>query len=246
MNLPALKRQVAEFSKLIWDKGWVANHDGNITVKLDENRILATPTGISKREIHQEDVLVLDLSTGKLLSGKHRPFSELYMHLEYYHSRGDVGAVIHAHPPVSSSFAVAGVEIEPRILPEAVVSIGARIPMAPVETPGSIQAKNQIRTLSKYFDVLLLENHGPVSAGSDLEQAYLRLELVEHIANIQQRASWLGNCKLVPDRIVEKLLKTRKKAGLGYEARGESVPDDLDVEDSPVEELINMMISQLS
>jgi len=245
MNLQALRRQVAEYSRRLWDRGWVANHDGNITIRLDGGRLLATPTAVSKGAIREEDVLVLDMESGAVIAGAGRPFSELYMHLEFYAVRDDVMAVIHAHPPVLCSFAVAGHEVEPTIMPEPVVSLGPRIPLAPPVQPGSIQAKHQMRALAKLFDLILLGNHGPVACGADLEQAYLRLELAEHVADIQQRAIWLGGSRRIPDRFMEPLLKARRKAGLGPEARG-PVPAVPSLENAPVEDLIRDLVKEIN
>ncbi len=242
MNLQALRRQVADYSQRLWKKGWVANHDGNLTVRVDDGRLLATPTAVSKGAITEEDVLVLDLESGGVISGRGRPFSELYMHQEIYWQRGDVGAVIHAHPPVLCSFSVAGIEVDPGIMPEPVVSLGPRIPLAPPAQPGSIQARHQLRALALLFDVILLGNHGPVVAGTDLEQAFLRLELAEHVADIQQRAIWLGGAQRIPERFVASLLKSRRKAGLGPEARGPVSPSAPSLEDVSVEDLVRALV----
>jgi len=245
MNLQALRRQVAETSRLIWEKGWVANHDGNVTARADRGRILATPTAVSKAAVGEEDVLLLDGETGSVLAGRGRPFSELYMHQEIYRERADVNAVIHAHPPVLCSFAVAGIEVETAIMPEPVVSLGPRIPLAPPVQPGSLRAKQQLRALAKLFDVILLGNHGPVAAGGDLEQARLRLELAEHVADIQQRATWLGGARRIPERFMEPLLKARTKAGLGPGARGARPPASA-LEEAPVEELVRALVEDVS
>ncbi|MFH1531801.1 MAG: class II aldolase/adducin family protein [Pseudomonadota bacterium] len=246
MNIQALRRQVAETSRRVWEKGWVANHDGNITVRVDGGRLLATPTAVSKGAIREEDVLLLDGGTGAVIAGNGRPFSELYMHQEIYGARPDVTAVIHAHPPVLCSFAVAGIEVEPSIMAEPVVSLGSRIPLAPTVLPGSIQAKQQLRALATLFDVILLGNHGPVAAGTDLEQAYLRLELAEHVADIQQRAIWLGGVRRIPDRFLEPLLQSRKKAGLGPAARGPVPPGTPSLEDASVEDLVRALVEDVS
>lgn len=246
MNIQALRREIAEFSQRIWEKGWVANHDGNLTVRGDGGRLLATPTAVSKGAIREADILLLDGDTGAVISGAGRPFSELYMHQEIYRCRPDVTAVIHAHPPVLCSFAVAGVEVDPAIMPEPVVSLGPRIPLAPPVLPGSVQAKHQLRALAKLFDVILLGNHGPVAAGADLEQAFLRLELAEHVADIQQRATWLGGAQRIPERFMEPLRKSRRKAGLGPEARGPVPPSTPSLEDAPVEALVRALVEDVS
>jgi len=168
------------------------------------------------------------------------------MHLEFYRERADVNAVIHAHPPALCSFAVAGIEVETAIMPEPVVSLGPRIPLAPPVLPASLQAKQQLRALAKLFDVVLLGNHGPVAAGNDLEQAWLRLELAEHVADIQQRATWLGRARRIPDRFMEPLIKSRSKAGLGPDARGQAPPEARSLEDAPVEDLVRALVEDVS
>ncbi|MBM4370058.1 MAG: class II aldolase/adducin family protein [Deltaproteobacteria bacterium] len=245
MNVQALRREVARISRRLWERGWVANHDGNVTVRLEGGRVLATPTAVSKGDVREEDVLVLDGASGKVLSGARRPFSELYLHLEAYRVRDDVHAVVHAHCPVLCSFAVAGLEVDPAILPEAVVSLGPRIPLAPPALPGSLPAKQQIQALARLFDVILLSSHGPVALGADLEQAYLRLELAEHVAGIQQRATWLGGARRIPEAWLDPLLKSRRKAGLGPEARGLS-PAVPALADAPVEELVAALVRETS
>lgn len=245
MNIQALRRQVVVYCRLLWDKGWVANHDGNITVRIGPNRILATPTAMSKREIREDDLLILDIDTGKVLTGSRKPFSELYLHTEAYKVRDDVQTVIHAHPRTLCSFSVAGIEVEPRIMPEPVVSIGERIPLTPPVMPGSPQAREQIRALARLYDVILLGNHGPVSFGTDLEQAFLRLELAEHVASIQQQATWLGRMNLIPEVHLKDLLKARKKAGLGPEARGVKVPPELSPANAAIPDLVKALVEKL-
>lgn len=241
----ALRRDLVKYSCRVWERGWVANHDGNLSVRVDRNRILATPTAFSKGEVREDDLLLIEIWTGKVISGKHRPFSELPLHLEYYQVRPDVQAVIHAHPPTSCGFAIAGLEVDPRITPEAVVSIGDRIPLAPTVKPGSLAARQQIRSLGALYDVVMLGNHGTLACGNDLEMAFLRTELVEHLAKMQQQAMLLGNLRLIQDEWVAELLKKRKSAGLGPEARGARVPPARVLADLPVEEIISSMVEQL-
>jgi L-fuculose-phosphate aldolase len=245
MDLPCLKRSLVKYSQRVWERGWVANHDGNLSARVDKRRILVTPTAFSKREVTEEDLLLIELDSGKVLSGKHKPFSELPMHLEYYKIRDDVGAVVHAHPPVAFGFAIAGIEVDPRITPEAVVSLGDRIPLAPVVPPGTFESKQQIRSLGQVYDAILLANHGVIAGGTDLEQAYLRVELVEHLARAQQQAMLLGNLRLIPDPWVVDLLAKRKKAGLGPEARNQKTPPPRRLAELPVQELIAALVEKV-
>lgn len=246
MQLQAMRREMVKYSRRVWERGWVGNHDGNITARLDKNRVLATPTAFSKVEIKEEDLLVMDLWSGKVLSGAHKPFSELGMHLEWYKARNDVQAVLHAHPPVSTGFSCAGIEVEPRITAEAVVSLGDRIPLAPPVVPGSLESRQQVRFLGNVYDVIMLGNHGLISCGADLEQAYLRMELAEHLARIQQGAIQAGGLRLIPDVWVEDLLAKRKKAGLGPEARNAPVPPPKDLSRLPMDELVATLVERLT
>lgn len=241
----ALRRDIVKYSRRIWERGWVANHDGNLSVRIDKSRILATPTAFSKEEIREDDLLVIEIWTGKVVSGKHRPFSELPLHLEYYQVRDDVQAVIHAHPPTASGFSIAGLEVDPRITPEAVVSLGDRIPLAPTVRPGSLAARQQIRSLGNLYDAIMLGNHGTLACGIDLEMAYLRTELVEHLARMQQQAMLLGNLRMIQDDLVAELMKKRKAAGLGPEARNAPAPPRRELSELPVEEIISTMVEKL-
>jgi L-fuculose-phosphate aldolase len=241
----ALRRDLVKFSRLIWQRGWVANHDGNLSVRVDKSRILATPTAFSKDEVREDDLLLIEIWTGKVLTGKHRPFSELPLHLEYYQVRDDAQAVIHAHPPAASGFAIAGLEVDPRITPEAVVSLGDRIPLAPTVRPGSLAARQQVRSLGTLYDAIMLGNHGTLACGDTIEMAYLRTELVEHLAKMQQRAMLLGNLRLIQDEWVAELMQKRKSAGLGPAARGTKAPPVSELADLPVEEIISSMVEKL-
>ncbi|MCC6748810.1 MAG: class II aldolase/adducin family protein [Deltaproteobacteria bacterium] len=212
-----LRQQLAAFSHRVWERGWVANHDGNLSLRLPRERLLCTPTGVSKGGLSAEAMLVVDAS-GKVLSGKGRPFSELGLHLAYYHGRPDVQAVLHAHPPTATGFGVAGVGLDRPFLPEAVVSLGPEVPTVPLTAPGSEAAQ----VLSGYvteYDALLLAGNGALCCGVDLEQAYLRMELVEHLAKVALVAHQLGGIQALPAQLLEPLLAARTRAGLGPAAR---------------------------
>ncbi len=214
-----LRRECIHWIHKVAAKGWVANHDGNLTVRLPAGRLLATPTAMSKAELTEHDLLVLD-ARGKVLHGRHRPFSELSLHRAVYEVREDVGAVLHAHPPAATAFGVAGKVLDPCIIAEAVVSLGDRIPLIPYAFPGCAEGLDALREAIRFDDVVILENHGALSVGRDPEQAFLRMELCEHLARIHLEATALGGARRLPDRDIERLLQRRKAAGLGPEARG--------------------------
>lgn len=246
MNSQALRREIVKYCQRTWDRGWVANHDGNLSVRLDRNRILTTPTAFSKKEVREEDILTVEIWTGKVVSGRHKAFSELSLHVECYKTRDDVNAVLHAHPPVATAFAVAGIEVETRITPEAVVSLGDRVPLAPVAIPGTLESAQQVRYLCNVYDAMMLGNHGVLTCGTDLEQAYLRCELVEHLARVQRNAMLMGSLRLIPGEWVPELLNKRKKAGLGPEARkSPPVKSPRTLSQLPMDQLLPALVQQL-
>jgi len=218
VNEAQLRQELARLSRRTWERGWVANHDGNLSVRLKRGRLMCTPTGLSKGELSADMMLVVD-ETGKVLSGRLRPFSELNLHLAIYHARPDVGAVLHAHPPTATGFGVAGVALDRPFLPEAVVSLGPAIPLVPLCRPGE-EAVQAIAPYLDEHDVLMLAGNGVVSAGVNLEMAYLRMELVEHLCRIALVARQLGGINALPDTMLRPLLDARTRAGLGPEARG--------------------------
>lgn len=211
-----LRREVAEVSRLVWERGWVANHDGNVTARLSPGRILATPTGLSKRVIDGEMLLVVD-GGGRVLRGRLRPFSEIGIHLLVYRARPDVGCVLHAHPPHATARAATGAAL-PSFLPEAVVSIGAETPLVPLAMPGR-EAEAAIEPFVRSHDAVLVEGNGVFSWGDDPEQAFLRMELVEHLARIAHLAEATGGVRELPRDMLDKLLARRAAAGLGPAGR---------------------------
>ncbi len=225
MTLPAdeqrLREAIASASRLLWKRGWAANHDGNVTVRLDDGRILATPTAVSKRLIGADDVLLLS-ADGNLLDGQRtagKPFSELHLHLRCYRERADAKAVVHAHPPTATGFAVAGLALTTPILAEAIVSLGPGAPLVGYALPGSPALEEGLAAALVDADAALLANHGVIAVGVDVEQAYLRVELVEHLATIELAARQLGRVNRLPEADVATLLQKRAAAGLGPLAR---------------------------
>lgn len=208
-------RLVSEMARLVWDRGWVANHDGNLSVRLGEDRFLATPTALSKRLVTEDDLVVVDLE-GTVIEGSRRIFSEWRLHAAAYAVRPDVGAVVHAHPPHATAAGLTGLSLQHLPLPEAVVSLG-RVPTArsldPAEGPAEVQR------LCARDDAILLPGNGVLAVGDDLEQAYLRLELVEHLCRILSAARAQGRVRPLPPGIEQAMLERRRAAGLGPEGR---------------------------
>lgn len=207
------KLAVVEISRRLHARGWVANHDGNVSVRVGPDRIWATPTAVSKGEVTEEMLVLVDMD-GKRVAGRLKPFSEIDLHLACYRAREDVRAVVHAHPPTATGFACAGVELPAAMMPEAVVSLGPVIPTVPYALPGPAAASAAGEAVARH-DALLLGNHGALTVGVDAEQAYLRMELVEHYARIAKVALELGGPRGLPAADVQKLLEARARAGLG-------------------------------
>lgn len=215
---PQLRQDLTRFGRRLWDRGWVANHDGNLSVRLPRGRVLCSPTGVSKADLSAEMSLVVDEATGKKISGQLRPFSELNLHLAFYDCREDAQAVVHAHPPLATAFGVAGLELPHPFLPEAVVSLGGSIPTVPVAMPGQ-GAVDAVAPYLADHHALLLAGNGVLTCGADLEQAYLRMELVEHLCQIAHAARDLGGVQKLPPSMIEALVAAHVKAGLAPRQR---------------------------
>jgi L-fuculose-phosphate aldolase len=212
--LPRLRSQVVAISRRLHDNGWVANHDGNGSVRLNGNRLLITCSSISKREVDDASLLVVDMD-GNVLEGRGRPFSELDLHLAAYRARPEVDAVLHAHPPFATAFGLVDLELSPIAIPEIVVSLGDRIPTLPRFLPRDPEAVKRIESCAAEFDAMLISGNGALTLGADLHQALLRMELVEHYAKILHAARALGTPLPLSSTELEKLLEARKRTGLG-------------------------------
>ncbi len=207
-----LKRDIIEVGRRLHQKGFVASNDGNISVRLNDSQILTTVTGVSKGFLSSEHIALVDRK-GRKISGKAGPSSELKMHLVIYDKRPDVKAVVHAHPPVATGFAVAGIPLAQCILPEVVVSLGA-VPVAAYGTPSTTEVCDSILPHVNSAEAFLLANHGAVTLGADLLKAYYRMETVEHFAKILLTARLLGNVNVLSREQVEKLIEIRKQMGV--------------------------------
>ena len=221
VTLPELERELVRVCRALHARGWVANHEGNATVLTPDGRILATPTAMSKADVREADLIVVDRQ-GRKVSGGRKAFSELPMHLVSYQSRTDVGAVVHAHPPAATAFAAAGQAIEATFLPEFVVSIGGRVPLVPFALPGSESLNNALLPFMEPFDVVLLQNHGVLAWGPDLSTALNRIEHCEEAASVLLNVRALGGPKPLPDEVVRLLLDSRTQAGLGPAGRAKT------------------------
>ena len=207
-----LKRDLVEVGRRVYARGYVASNDGNISARLDEKRILITPTGISKGFMTPEDMVVVDLD-GNVVSGTKKPSSEVFMHLAAYKHRPDVHGVCHAHPPYATGFAVAGIPLDKCILPEVVVVLGG-IPLVEYGTPGTEEFFAPVLKRIDKYDAFLLANHGALTIGKDLFNAYYKMETLEHFAHIAFVAQQLGHMNVLNRDQVQKLTDLRAKFGV--------------------------------
>ena len=213
-----LRHEIVLVGKALHEKGFVGATDGNISVRLGENRVLVTPSGISKGFLKPENMVVADLKGRVIYSASEgerslHPSSEFPLHLQAYHQRPDVRAVVHAHPPIAIACSIAGISLDTPVIPEVVVTLGG-IPTTPYATPGTSEGAEVIQDYIGERDALLLDHHGVVTVGETAMSAYLKMEKVEHAAQIILAAAQLGNVRpLLPDQ-VEKLIDIRQRYGL--------------------------------
>jgi L-fuculose-phosphate aldolase len=194
-------------------KGWVANHDGNLSVRTGNQTFAVTPTARAKFSISSQDIFEVDQS-GNTVSGQGKVFSEWGVHSRIYQKRNEVHAVVHAHPPYATAVGCANQEMMTTALPEAVVSLGPGIPLVGLALPGSSPFFTELDALIPHYDAIMVAGNGVFSWGKDLEQAFLRLELVEHLAHIFLESHRLGGPKLLSSDQVKILMSKRLEAGL--------------------------------
>src|SRR5215831_3577005 len=214
-----LREDICQIGRLVFQKGWVAANDGNITIRLDAERILATPTGVCKGMMSSDDLIIVDMK-GNKISGRAERTSEIAMHLTVYELRPDIKAVVHAHPPVSTGYATAGRTLNLALLPEVVIGLGC-VPLADYGLPGTPALTEPMLPLIPKYDALLMANHGAVCYGEDVFKAYFRMETMEHFARIQLVAELLGGPKVLPREEVDKLLDSRTRYGVKAKSSGE-------------------------
>ena len=195
MDDKVLREQICDICNKMWRLGWVAANDGNITVKIDKNTFLATPTGISKSFITPEKLVKIN-SNGEVIEGLpgYKPSSEIKMHLRCYTEREDVGAVVHAHPPTATGFALAQIPLDSYSLIESSITIGS-VPITPFGMPSTDEVPESIAPFLAEHDVVLLENHGALAVGSDVITAFYRMETLELSAKTVFVARMLNNGK---------------------------------------------------
>jgi L-fuculose-phosphate aldolase len=207
-----LRAQVVEICRLMYEKHLVVASDGNVSVKLSPDRMLFTPSGVGKGFLTPDQLVVTNLA-GEKLSGRLKPSSEIRMHLCAYQQRADINAVIHAHPPLSTAFSIAGISLAQCILPEVVLTLGS-VPTTRYATPTTAEGPEVVKEYISDYDALILDRHGTLTVGENLMSAFMKLEKVEHAALVTFYARQLGNVNLLTKEQVEKLLKAREELGI--------------------------------
>ncbi|HJS51938.1 MAG TPA: class II aldolase/adducin family protein [Pyrinomonadaceae bacterium] len=210
MDEPSARKLICEIGKLLYERSYVVASDGNVSIRLDENTVLATPTMTCKGRMAEDSLALTDMD-GKPLTDR-RASSELAMHLLIYKMRSDVKAVCHAHPPHGTAFAVAGLAIDKPILSEVILTLGC-VPLTDYGTPSTDELTEAMKPYVAHHNALLMANHGAVAYGADLWQAFDRLETLEHTAKIAILAKALGGANDLPQDAIEKLIDIREKAG---------------------------------
>ena len=215
----ALREQICDICHKMWQLGWVAANDGNISAKLEDGSFMATPTGISKSFITPEKLVRIDREGNVLeaLEG-YRPSSEIKMHLRCYEERADVGAVLHAHPPAATGYAVANIPLDEYSMIETVLTLGS-IPVTPYGTPSTYEVPDAIAPYLGEHDALLLQNHGALTVGADVVTAYYRMETLELFAKISLNAHLLGGAKELSGENIDRLISMRQGYGIRSEER---------------------------
>jgi len=212
MNLFSLKKDIVEVGRRVYARGYVASNDGNISARLDENRVVITPTGVSKGFMSMDEMVVVDMK-GKVVGGGKKPSSEMFLHLEVYKHRADVNGIVHSHPPYATGFAVAGIPLDKCILPEVIIVLGG-IPLVEYGTPGTEEFYRPVIRIVDKHDAFLLANHGTLTLGKDVFNAYYKTETLEHFAHIAFVAQQLGAMNVLNREQVQKLTDLREKFGI--------------------------------
>jgi L-fuculose-phosphate aldolase len=208
----ALRADIVEVGRRMYARGYTASNDGNISVRLGSDRLLMTPKSVCKGFMTPDMMCVTDLN-GRKLEGERDPSSEMLMHLEVYRQRHDAQAVVHAHPPIATGFAVAGIPLDKAVLAEVVTTLGS-IPIAEYATPSTNELPEAVRKYIKAHDGMLLANHGALTIGSDLFSAYYKMETIEHFAKISLVARLLGRENLISRDEVMRLQGLRGTYGI--------------------------------
>lgn len=202
-------RDMTSYGRMLHRRHYVSGTDGNLSIRLDASHIVTTPTGVSKRWMKPEEMVIVDMA-GRKVSGKCQPSSEIQVHLTIYEMRPDIHAVVHAHPCTATAFAASGLDLTEPICSELVLTLG-KIPLAPYAHPGTRELSDALRPFIKDHDAILMESHGVVTYAENIQKAYLSMEAVEHCATISLVTKLLGCQKTLNEQAVNRLLAARSK-----------------------------------
>ncbi len=203
MNIWQARKEIVEIGRRCYDRGFVAATDGNMSCRVGGDLIAATPAGLCKGMLAADDIVILD-AAGRRVEGHREASSEILLHLEIYKERPDVGGVVHAHPPTATGFAVARMPLAECVLPEVITTLG-NVPLAPYATPSTDEVPESIRPKLRDYNAFLLANHGTVTLGATLLEAYFTLEKVEQFARVMLVARQLGRVSVLTEDDVKKL-----------------------------------------
>ncbi|MBP2100383.1 class II aldolase/adducin family protein [Enterococcus rivorum] len=215
-----IRQEICEIGRRIYDRGFVAANDGNISIRTEEDVIFCTPTGVSKGYLRPDMIVKMNLK-GELLSDNARPSSEVKMHLRVYQENPTVKAVCHAHPVVATSYAIAGIPLDKPLCPEAIVTLGI-VPLAPYAKPGTQEVPDSIAPYCKEYNAVLLANHGALTWGKDLTEAYYRMESLEHYAKLTMyTGSILNQVRGLNKQQIDEVIAIRESLGVSTGGRPE-------------------------
>jgi L-fuculose-phosphate aldolase len=227
------RQEIIKVCRLMWEKDYISAGDGNVSVRLADDRFLVTPSGFSKGFLQPDQLLVIDWDAnivGPLYGANRalRPSSEVFVHLESYRRRSDIVSVVHAHPPMAVALSIAGISLAKCILPEVVATMGL-IPTTQYATPSSIEGAEVIAGIIEHYDALILQRHGSVTVGTSAWDAYLKLEKLEHTAIITKTLAELGKLNMMSEEDVAKLVARRAEKGQLSPAQAEALCNECNV-----------------
>lgn len=232
-----LRQQICDCARTLYERGHNAPADGNVSARLSERYLLCTPTLSHKGALSAQDIVKVRAEDGSAVDRGQTASSEIRMHLAIYAHRPDIGAIVHAHSPNTVGLSVAGVSLQRPVVPEAILALGG-VPTVPYASPTTQDVASAVLPFALRYDAFVLERHGPVSLGADLDQAFGRLEIVEHTARITIAALSAGGAKPLPEQEAARLRAMAVAAGvlrdpdgappsLGEEPRAETIDDAL-------------------
>jgi L-fuculose-phosphate aldolase len=220
----AARLAIVRVCKRLYERGLIAGTEGNVSVRVSDERVVVTPAGMAKADLVAEDLVELALD-GRPVGGPHPPSTEIAVHLRIYARRADVRAVVHAHPPTASGFAVAGESFPEGVLPEVIITLGP-VPLVPYATPGTAGLADRFEPFLGDHDAFLMANHGATTVGPTLAVAHQRMESLEHAARILLTARLLGRVNALSGDEVRALSALRERGGPGGRYPGSPLPDE--------------------